>query len=286
MSPPWRILACPWPASLRAWAWSRDIRPPCRARISSDAPSRRGCGRRRGCGGSARRRRSTAVRASASGNRWCRRSSRRRRSQQHDRAAISHVPALERAARSSGTGSRSRRAGRGSGAAVRAPAAARRRRPAGGLGGARRRRTVSSMTAARRIDRARRQHRGPGDDGRADDADVGFLDAQPHRGDAGQAIADLRPEMELQRALLRSTWAGSSHASVRRQPSSARCESGPCWRWIEMRQPVRRGVEIGDAQDGVARLGLGMDGGADRHRARLGGHGAQDGAQPLVLLGA
>ena len=36
---------------------------------------------------------------------------------------------------------------------------------------------------------------------------------------------------------LRLTSSGISQVSVRRQPSSARCVSGPCWRWIEMVRP-------------------------------------------------
>ena len=52
------------------------------------------------------------------------------------------------------------------------------------------------------------------------------------------------------------------------------------------RQPVGRRVEIDDPQDGVARLGLGLDGGAHGIGSALGRHLdlAQDGAQPVVLL--
>ena len=179
------------------------------------------------------------------------------REQQHDHRRDQPLGAP--AAASPRASARARRAGRasarGSGSGGRLERRCRRgRRRRFGRAAAQAHRVV--VVAARQVDRARGQHLRPGDDGRADHADVGLLHAQPDGGDAGQAIADLGAEMELQHALDARDLLGLQPRLGAPPAVVGQMRIRPLLALDRDRQPVRRGVELGDPEDGVARLGL------------------------------
>ena len=95
------------------------------------------------------------------------------------------------------------------------------------------------------------------------------------------------PEMEFQHvALRRSTCVGQQPGLGAPPAVVGEMRIGALLALDRERQAVGRGVELAHAQDGMTRLGQGFDGGADRHGEGSGRHGAQDGAQPVVLLRA
>ena len=174
---------------------------------------------------------------------------------QHDRP-VGHAGALaarraagSRAARKFGRGRRRlegrRQRLRAAGSAAAAPAASGAAAPC--------RRRCRSTPAAPEVSIG-----GPGDHGRADDADVGLLHPQPDRGDAGQAIADLRAEMEFQDVALARRPASGMQPGFGAPPAVVgEMRVRALLALDRERQALGRGVEFAHAQDGVTRLGQG-----------------------------
>ena len=122
-------------------------------------------------------------------------------------------------------------------------------------------------------------------DRRADHTDVGFLHPEAHRGDAGQAVADLGPEVELQR-VADALHARGLQPGLGTPPAVVgQVRVGPLLALDRQGQPLGGGVEVDEAKRGVAGIGQRQDGRADSHRVPSGRNGAQDGAEALVLLG-